>query len=375
MATPLSSQRRPRLLEVLYSFNVGGSELLGLELARQLVADGIEVLCTALQGNAGPLVADCAAHGIRVVDLGLPKRGVLARNGFSIDLARRLKALDVDCIHLQHFLGLNKLGLAAKLAGIPRVVVTEHSVLDASQSLAGRMRIRMNWRMADVIATVHPQIRDYLVHTLGVRPDRTEVVPVGVELARWQRGDRLERRRELGFADEFVFAFVGRFAQVKNVPGLVSAFLALQSRQGMSTRLALVGDGEDMPACRQIANAHPEGWRVYFAGELKDARPVLAAADAFVMNSRSEGTPRALLEAMAMELACIGPAIGGIPSMLESRGWTFPANDPMALLDAMAEVAREPRTAAMAGMRAREYVVQNYDSASIRDRYRKLLLP
>jgi hypothetical protein len=47
----------------------------------------------------------------------------------------------------------------------------------------------------------------------------------------------------------------------------------------------------------------------------------------------------------------------------------------MALLDAMAEVAREPRTAAMAGMRAREYVVQNYDSASIRDRYRKLLLP
>ncbi len=222
----MQSSPRPRLLEVLYSFNVGGSELLGLELASQLQESGIDVLCTALQGISGPLAHRCIARGIEIVDLGLPKHGLFTRNGLSLDLIRRLRELELDAIHLQHFLGLNKMGLAANIAGIPRVVVTEHSLLDVSQSFAGKLRIRLNWRLADTITTIHPQITDYLISKLGVKSERVITVPVGIEVQRWHRTDRAERRLDFGYgAEDFVFAFVGRFAAVKNVPGLVEAFL------------------------------------------------------------------------------------------------------------------------------------------------------
>ncbi|MGA7537650.1 MAG: glycosyltransferase family 4 protein, partial [Steroidobacteraceae bacterium] len=118
---------RPRLLEVLFSFRTGGSEVVGLELAQQLSRDGVEVMCTAIDGVTGPLRARCEAIGIPVIDLGLPYLDILRRNGFSLALARRLRDLRLDAIHLQHFLSLYKCGLAARLAGIPRIVVTEHS--------------------------------------------------------------------------------------------------------------------------------------------------------------------------------------------------------------------------------------------------------
>jgi L-malate glycosyltransferase len=371
MSTPV----RPRLLEVLYSFRVGGSELLGLELARQLSGRGVHVMCTALEGVSGPLVRKCEEYGIEVVDLGLPKHGVLARNGVSLDLARRIRALGADAAHFQHFLGLHKLGLPARLAGVRRIVVTEHSVLDASQSRAGRFRIRLNWRMADAITVVHPQIEKYLVEEIGIDAHRVAVVPVGIELDRWHASDRLQRRREFGYGDEFVFAFVGRFAPVKAVPALVSSFLVAQTPENPRMRLALVGDGEDMAECRRIADSHPHGSKVCFFGELDDARPVLAAADGFVMNSLSEGTPRALLEAMSTGLACVCPAVGGIPSLLESRGWLFPVGDQAGLIGALVEVALNPGSAMERGSSGRGFVARAFDSRRICDQYRQLLFP
>ena len=111
----------PRILEVLFSFRVGGSELVGLDLARQLVESGAEVYCAAIDAGPGPLRELCAKYGIRIVDLHIPTRNPLTRNGFSFALARRLKDLKLDAVHFQHFLALNKLGLPARLAGIRRL--------------------------------------------------------------------------------------------------------------------------------------------------------------------------------------------------------------------------------------------------------------
>ena len=55
----------PRVLEVLYSFRVGGSELVGLDLARQLVESGAEVYCAAIDASPGPLLERCAEYGIQ----------------------------------------------------------------------------------------------------------------------------------------------------------------------------------------------------------------------------------------------------------------------------------------------------------------------
>lgn len=363
----------PRILEVLYSFRVGGSELVGLELARQLVESGAEVYCAAIDAGPGPLRERCAQYGIRVVDLCIPTRNPLTRNGFSIALARRLKALRLDAIHLQHFLALNKLGLPARLAGIKRVVVTEHSVLDASQSRAVRFRIRLNWRLASTITVVHEGIKDYLCSRLGIPERRVEVIPIGIEKEKFRSDDRLARRSALGFGDEMVFIFVGRLAPVKNVPGLVEAFLAVQSKNVPPSRLVIVGDGEDETAVRALIEGHPAGHRVVLTGEQADVRAYLVAADVFVLNSRSEGTPRALLEAMAVGLPAICPAVGNIPSMIDGRGWLTDSSDPASLEGAMHYALKNPAKVVEFGRTCATYVRENFDTQCSVDRYRLLL--
>ena len=122
--------------------------MVALELAHQLTRAGAHVLCTALEGVTGPLRTRCEELSLPVVDLGLPLRNALGRNGLSLRLAMRLAALRLDAIHLQHFVALNKLGLPARLAGIRRIVVTEHSEAQLRESFAGRFRLRLNWRLA-----------------------------------------------------------------------------------------------------------------------------------------------------------------------------------------------------------------------------------
>lgn len=371
--TGSTTKAAPRILEVLYSFRVGGSELLGLELARQLKQTGCEVMCTALDGMSGPLIDRCTEYGLKVVDLGLPLRNALGRNGISWTLVKRLRELQLDSIHLQHFLGLNKLGLPARLAGVPRITVTEHSVLDASQSLAGRFRIRLNWRIANNITVIHPDIKTYLVNTLGVDDSRVQVIPVGVELDRWHRNDRDERRAALDVSAETVFVFVGRVAPVKNIPALIRVFLDTCSKTSAPLKLLIVGDGPDMPECKAIAGAHPLGASVAFAGEQQDTRPYVAASDIFIMNSLSEGTPRAMLEAMAMGLPGIGPAVGGLPTLLNDRGWiTEPRND-SSLASAIVDAATDRSKAQTFGNRAAQYVAGHFDAAKVLADYRELL--
>jgi len=365
---------RPRILEVLFSFRVGGSEMFGLQLARQLAARGAEVICGALDGPSGPLRQRCADYGLGTVDLDVPTVNPFGRNGLSWHLVRRLRALRPDAIHLQHFLGLHKLGIPARLAGIPRIVVTEHSVRDVAQSLAGRTRARLVWRLASDITVVHQSIKDYLCDELALPARRVHVIPLGIEVDDYGRSERSDCRARLGLGSQIVFVFVGRLAPVKNVTGLLAAFLTVQSHSGAEARLIVVGDGEERGACEQLLKDHPLGRRVILAGEQADPRPFLAAADVFVMNSRSEGTPRALLEAMATGLPAICPAVGGISDLLAGRGWLTTPGSQDSLERAMQEVLTDPAMISAMGARCREYVRANFDNARSVEQYQRLLI-
>lgn len=365
--------RPKRILVVLYSFGIGGSEIVGLELAKQLADSGSQVLCAAIDSTPGPLQEKCAQYGIATLDLSIPEN-VLERNGMSLALTRRLRRLRLDAIHLHHFLGLNKLGLPARFAGLKRIVVTEHSVLDVSQSLSGRTRARFSWRLASAITVIHHSIKDYLCEELGLPRSRVEVIPIGIDLENYDRRDRVACRTALGYASQVTFVFVGRLAPVKNIPGLIEAFLAVQARHAPDARLIIVGDGEDGATCRELIGSHPFGHRVNLVGAQIDPRPYVAAADVFVMNSRSEGTPRALLEAMAMGLPGICPAVGGIPDMLTDRGWLTAPGDQSSLEASMEYVLNHPGAIQELSETCRQYVKWNFDPIRVAERYRELLV-
>lgn len=138
---------------------------------------------------------------------------------------------------------------------------------------------------------------------------------------------------------------VGSLAQLYKAPDVLIDAAAICVRQGLDLRVTLVGDGHYRARLEAQAARLGLGARVHFAGQLapgKDVRAELDKADLFVLPSRTEGLPRALIEAMARGLPCIGSNVGGIPELLRAEDLVPPGNA-AALAHKMIEVLKNPR--------------------------------
>ena len=124
-------------------------------------------------------------------------------------------------------------------------------------------------------------------------------------------------------------------------------------RKGLDLRLVFVGDGRYRAQLAEQARRQGLEGRVQFLGWLPSGNPVRArldAADLFALPSRTEGLPRAMVEAMARGLPCLGSAVGGIPELLPADDMVAPA-DAQALAHKIREMVTHPTR--MARMSAR----------------------
>jgi glycosyltransferase involved in cell wall biosynthesis len=146
---------------------------------------------------------------------------------------------------------------------------------------------------------------------------------------------------------------VGSVEQMyKGVDTLLDAVADL-SAAGTEVRLVHVGDGRHSSQLQQRATELGVADRVRFAGAVPTGaavRSLLDNADLFVLPSRAEGLPRALIEAMARALPAIGSTAGGIPELLPETA-LVPPDDPVALASAIKELLSDPE--AMASESAR----------------------
>jgi glycosyltransferase involved in cell wall biosynthesis len=134
----------------------------------------------------------------------------------------------------------------------------------------------------------------------------------------------------------------------KGIDILIAAVGRCQAA-GLQIELIVVGDGSYREGLEQQAAAL--GANVQFLGQVPAGagiRSILDSADLFVLASRTEGLPRALIEAMARGLPCIATTAGGIPELLPSEDMVRPS-DAVALADKIMAVALDaPRRASMA---------------------------
>lgn len=154
---------------------------------------------------------------------------------------------------------------------------------------------------------------------------------------------------------------VGSLEQLYKGPDVLIEALALCVAAGHDLHATIVGDGRHRGELEALAHARQVADRIRFTGRLPagDAvRAELDRADIFVQPSRTEGLPRALIEAMARGLPCLGSAVGGIPELLDAPELIPPGN-PAALalrLQALlADPARRARLAERNLRKARDY--------------------
>lgn len=162
-------------------------------------------------------------------------------------------------------------------------------------------------------------------------------------------------------AGSFVIVTVGSFDTWYKGPDLLLEAFSRCCEYGLNANLIFIGDGRYRKDAEAIAARLGVAARVRFLGQLPYSAAVRAeldAADLFVLPSRQEGLPKALVEAMARGLPCIGSTVGGIPELLPEEDLVAP-NDSRTLSDRMLEVLHDPERRARMSARnlstAQEY--------------------
>ncbi|MGH7708834.1 MAG: glycosyltransferase [Vulcanimicrobiaceae bacterium] len=286
---------RLRVVHIVANLKEGGAEALVRQLCPRLGRYGIDPSVIAVYGsNLSP--EETVALGVPVVEIGRRSRRDL---GFFPRLVNRLRTLDSAIVHAHITTGKFAGRSAAVLAGVPRIVFTEHGDLGRSP-----VRTALN-------AVLHPRTDRFIVFSEGQRTDliaaervpasKVRIIPNGVSLPDLNAGpiDRLAIRAELGVdPGELAFIIPARITEIKNQTLAISALAGQEQIAGRRWRLFLAGQGPAEAECRAIAAAAGVADRVRFLGFRDDVARLLPAVDGFLMPSRFEWMPLALGEAM-----------------------------------------------------------------------------
>ncbi len=154
-----------------------------------------------------------------------------------------------------------------------------------------------------------------------------------------------EPRRSCTNYGDWSLIMVGTLAQLYKAPDILIHAIALCIPKGLNLRLTIVGDGQHQSDLEALAAQLDIRDHVEFRGRLPAGEAIireLDQADLFVLPSYQEGLPRAMIEAMARGLPCIGSTVGGIPELLP-EGDRVPPGDVVALAEKIQEVLGDPQ--------------------------------
>jgi glycosyltransferase involved in cell wall biosynthesis len=364
------------IAEGLFSYQIGGSERVGVDLALEFARRGHQVVCFAFYDSQGPMRRELERADIRCLDLNYERfRGLWRRLAYQREFWAVLRRERVDALHVHHATALILCGVPAALAGVRKVVMTEHGLHQLRERSNYRRSATRYCRFADEITVVEPGQADYFHREMKVPLRKLHYVPNGVRVCDRSRAEAARMRQSLGMpSDAFAFLYVGRLNAVKDLGTLIRAISMLPTDVGSRVRLYLAGDGSERDALEQLRARLGLDDKVFFLGARDDVADILLAGDGFVMSSKTEGLPMALLEAMAAGLPCVATAVGGIPELLANeRGLLVSPGDPERLAGAMATLVRSPQLAERLAANARANVLQNYDLSKITEQYLSLL--
>ncbi len=352
-----------KILQLVRSLDVGGLEVMVLNLTRQLLADGHEVdICCVEQ--PGALATDpIAVAGINVssLDKGLGfKPSIIGR------LATQLRRGAYDVLHshnpLAHFYG----ALATARVPTCRAVHTKHQMY-RSQSLKQRFQSRLATRFTHRLVGVSDAVTHSAKAECWVRKRHALTIHNGLALDQYLATPVGLRSTQ----EPPCIGTIGRLSSIKNQQLLLQAVAALQGR-GRSVQLLLVGDGSQRETLEERSRSLGIVDQIEFAGYRSDTDQQLQRMDVFALPSLSEGMPLVLIEAMAAGKPIIASAVGGVAAMLAQGDCGLLLSDNHSaeeLADKIEYCLDSPSVAKQLGQAARQRAVQEYSVAKMASAY------
>jgi glycosyltransferase involved in cell wall biosynthesis len=313
-------REKRRILQTVLTLHTGGLERIVVDLVNHASAEFEHWICCLEE--TGEMAQALSAKGVPLFELG-------KRPGIRPGLIRRIGDIvrdnGIDLVHTHNSAPAFYGGIAGRLAGRP-VVHTKHGLNLFGQHLLNRV----SYWFTDVVVAVSDSA-GALATTEGVPAHRLYVVDNGVDVERFAFDEELRsaRRAELGIEDGvFVVGSLGRLSAEKNHALLINAFADLAARDvADETLLLLAGDGPTRAELEAMAGELGLGPRVCFLGMVAHPEQFYPVLDVFVMPSRSEGLPVALLEAMAGGVPAVVTRVGAMPGVVDGCGVVVASED------------------------------------------------
>ncbi|MEO8576872.1 MAG: glycosyltransferase, partial [Gemmatimonadales bacterium] len=318
----------------------GGNEKWLANVAGGLVSRGHDVVVSC---KRGPVHDGLRKSGIRTTNF-RPRGSIDFGSGLSF--AAWLTRHKPDALLLTSWHSLSWSTWAAGVAKIPRVVIR----LGIVREFAGSGPRSSALRSVNTIIANSEEIRDSWNRTAPPNFKwRVKVVMNGIEARAFDRpAARAKLRTELGISDSaLLIGGAGHLFPRKGFDYLLRAFA---SAAIPDSHVAIAGDGDHLPALKQLAAKLGIEDRVHWLGHRDNGPEIVAGLDLFVLSSHNEGMANVMLEAMAGGTPVIASDISGVRKAIgasEDRpvaGWIVPPADDAALSAELAEVAALIRT-------------------------------
>jgi glycosyltransferase involved in cell wall biosynthesis len=257
--------------------------------------------------------------------------------------------------------------LAAWRAGVPILVHTYHGHVfhDYFSTVRTRMFVEVERQLARVthrLVTVSDTVRDEILDCGIGRPEQFDVIRLGLNLDPFVESDGRagELRRSLDLpAGARTVGIVARLVPIK----AHEVFLAMAKRvaaEHPEVVFLVIGDGECRRDLEAFVRDQGLAARVRFLGWQADLGRIYAGLDVVVLTSRNEGSPVALIEAMAAARPVVATRAGGVAELVGAAGLLADVGDDAELARQVSRVLAEPALAADLGARARRRVVPAY---------------
>jgi glycosyltransferase involved in cell wall biosynthesis len=321
-----------RVVRIITRLNVGGPAIQAATLSDRLVPQGFETLL--IYGRVSPGEGDMSylleGRNVRTAHVPRLHRSVSPADDARAFAAvyRHLREFRPEIVHT-HTAKAGAIGRAAalicnRLAGTRiRTVHTYHGhVFEGYFRYPGVFVAieRMLAPATDRLIGISPEIATVLRHKYRIgRADQWNVIQLGFDLAPFAAVDdtaRVEARRALRVEGAKTVTIVGRLTAIKQHDLFLRVARAVNERQP-SVCFLVVGDGELRGALERSACEFGLAGAVRFLGWRKDLTTIYGATDVCVLTSRNEGTPVALIEALASGVPVVSTEVGGVRDVVD----------------------------------------------------------
>ncbi len=236
-----------------------------------------------------------------------------------------------------------------------------------------------NWivfcKLFDIVFVNAKKIIDVLSITKSFDTNKCKLVYVGVEPIKLSRTTRMQKRHELGIAEqEICLMGIGRVAAQKGFDYAIKA-LAMLVKKHSDVKLVIVGNGE-IDIHRQLAADNGVEDKVIFTGFREDVHELVQVMDIFWLPSRSEGIPNTMLEAMSACKPVVAFDIAGVAEIITNNenGFIIPFENIDLFFDATSKLIENPSIMKQIAERGFKTVREEYSMKKMCDDTEKYLI-